>query len=41
MYAAASQQVAKLDVAKALFRERKYQDAVTNLTPLAQEGMLR
>jgi tetratricopeptide (TPR) repeat protein len=37
MYATASQQVAKLDVAKALFRERKYQDAVTNLTPLAQE----
>jgi len=37
MYATASQQVAKLDVAKTLFRERKYQDAVTNLTPLAQE----
>ena len=37
MYATASQQVAKLDVAKSLFRERKYQDAVTNLTPLAQE----
>jgi tetratricopeptide (TPR) repeat protein len=36
MYATASQQVAKLEVAKALFRERRYQDAVTNLDPLLQ-----
>jgi tetratricopeptide (TPR) repeat protein len=34
MYAAASQQVAKLEVAKALFSEQKYQDAIANLDPL-------
>jgi len=34
MYAAASQQVAKLEVAKGLFSEQKYQDAITNLEPL-------
>ena len=36
MYATASQQVSKLEVAKALFKERRYQDAVTNLDPLLQ-----
>ena len=36
MYTAASQQVSKLEVAKALFKERRYQDAVTNLDPLLQ-----
>jgi tetratricopeptide (TPR) repeat protein len=36
MYTTASQQVAKLEVAKALFKERRYQDAVTNLDPLLQ-----
>ncbi len=36
MYAAASQQVAKLEVAKALFSEQKYQDAIANLDPLLQ-----
>jgi tetratricopeptide (TPR) repeat protein len=36
MYAAASQQVAKLDAAKALFNEQKYQDAIANLDPLLQ-----
>ncbi|MEA2336592.1 MAG: hypothetical protein QOE82_599 [Thermoanaerobaculia bacterium] len=33
-YATATQRVAKLDVAKSLLKERKYQDAVTNLEPL-------
>jgi tetratricopeptide (TPR) repeat protein len=33
-YDAASQQVAKLDAAKALFAERKYSDAIGNLQPL-------
>ena len=36
MYTTASQQVAKLEVAKALFKERRYQDAITNLDPLLQ-----
>jgi tetratricopeptide (TPR) repeat protein len=36
MYTTASQQAAKLEVAKALFKERRYQDAVTNLDPLLQ-----
>ena len=36
MYATASQQVANLDVAKSLFSERKYQDAIANLDPLLQ-----
>jgi tetratricopeptide (TPR) repeat protein len=36
MYATASQQVSKLEVARALFKERRYQDAVTNLDPLLQ-----
>jgi tetratricopeptide (TPR) repeat protein len=36
MYTTASQQVAKLEVAKALFKERRYQEAVTNLEPLLQ-----
>jgi tetratricopeptide (TPR) repeat protein len=36
MYATASQQVAKLEVAKALFSEQKYQEAVANLDPLLQ-----
>jgi len=36
MYAAASQQVAKLEVAKSLFSEQKYQEAITNLDPLLQ-----
>jgi tetratricopeptide (TPR) repeat protein len=36
MYAAASQQVAKLEVAKALFSEQKYQEAIANLDPLLQ-----
>ncbi|HXH41065.1 MAG TPA: tetratricopeptide repeat protein [Thermoanaerobaculia bacterium] len=36
MYATASQQVAKLDVAKAMFSEQKYQDAIANLDPLLQ-----
>jgi tetratricopeptide (TPR) repeat protein len=36
MYATASQQASKLEVAKALFKERRYQDAVTNLDPLLQ-----
>jgi tetratricopeptide (TPR) repeat protein len=37
MYDTAAQQVAKLDAAKALFKERRYADAVTNLQPLAQQ----
>jgi tetratricopeptide (TPR) repeat protein len=36
IYTTASQQVSKLEVAKALFKERRYQDAVTNLDPLLQ-----
>jgi tetratricopeptide (TPR) repeat protein len=36
MYTTASAQVSKLEVAKALFKERRYQDAVTNLDPLLQ-----
>ena len=36
MYTVASQQVSKLEVAKSLFKERRYQDAVTNLDPLLQ-----
>jgi hypothetical protein len=36
-YDMASQQVAKLDAAKALFSERKYADAITNLQALAQQ----
>src|SRR3954449_2924649 len=36
MYTTASQQVSKLEVAKSLFKERRYQDAVTNLDPLLQ-----
>jgi tetratricopeptide (TPR) repeat protein len=36
MYATASQQAAKLEVARAMFKERRYQDAVTNLDPLLQ-----
>lgn len=35
-YDAAAQQVAKLDAAKALFAERRFQDAISNLQPLAQ-----
>jgi tetratricopeptide (TPR) repeat protein len=36
MYETASQQVANLAVAKALFSEQKYQDAIANLDPLLQ-----
>jgi tetratricopeptide (TPR) repeat protein len=36
IYTTASQQVSKLEVAKSLFKERRYQDAVTNLDPLLQ-----
>jgi tetratricopeptide (TPR) repeat protein len=36
MYLTASQEVAKLDVAKALFNEQKYQDAIANLDPMLQ-----
>ena len=36
-YDAASQQMAKLDSVKALFAEHKYQDAITNLSALAQQ----
>jgi tetratricopeptide (TPR) repeat protein len=36
MYTTASQQASKLEVAKALFKERRFQDAVTNLDPLLQ-----
>jgi tetratricopeptide (TPR) repeat protein len=36
MYTTASQQAAKLEVAKSLFKERRFQDAVTNLDPLLQ-----
>jgi tetratricopeptide (TPR) repeat protein len=35
MYDNATQQTAKLDAAKALFKERRYQDAIANLQPLA------
>jgi len=34
LYDQAAQQVAKLDSAKALFKEQKYPDAITNLQPL-------
>ena len=37
IYDTASQQMAKLDAAKALFHERRYQDALANLQPLAQQ----
>jgi tetratricopeptide (TPR) repeat protein len=37
MYDAAAQQVAKLDSAKTLFKEARYQDAITNLEPLLQQ----
>ncbi len=36
IYAAASQQAAKLDGAKTLFREQKYQEAIVHLDPLLQ-----
>jgi tetratricopeptide (TPR) repeat protein len=36
LYAAASQQVAKLEGAKALFSEQKYPEAIANLDPLLQ-----
>jgi tetratricopeptide (TPR) repeat protein len=37
LYDTASQQVAKLEGAKALFNSQKYQDALTNLESLAQQ----
>jgi tetratricopeptide (TPR) repeat protein len=37
IYETAAQQVAKLDAAKGLFRERRYSDAIANLQPLAQQ----
>jgi tetratricopeptide (TPR) repeat protein len=36
MYTSASQQVAKLEGARNLFNEQKYQDAIGNLTPMLQ-----
>jgi tetratricopeptide (TPR) repeat protein len=36
MYEQAAQQVAKLDAAKGLFKEQKYNDAIANLQPLLQ-----
>jgi len=36
MYDNATQQAAKLDAAKALFKEHRFQDAIVNLQPLAQ-----
>ncbi|HEV7425988.1 MAG TPA: tetratricopeptide repeat protein [Thermoanaerobaculia bacterium] len=36
MYTTASQQTAKLEVAKSLFKERRFQDAITTLDPLLQ-----
>ncbi|HKR66494.1 MAG TPA: tetratricopeptide repeat protein [Thermoanaerobaculia bacterium] len=36
-YDTAAQQVAKLDAAKALFAERKYSDAISNLQPLLDQ----
>lgn len=36
-YELASQQVAKLDTARTLFAERKYQDVITGLQPLLQQ----
>jgi tetratricopeptide (TPR) repeat protein len=36
MYATASQQVAKLDGAKTMFKEQKYQDAIASLDPMLQ-----
>jgi tetratricopeptide (TPR) repeat protein len=37
LYSTAAQQAAKLDSAKALFKEAKYQDAILNLEPLLQQ----
>jgi tetratricopeptide (TPR) repeat protein len=37
LYSATAQQAAKLDAAKALFKEAKYQDALLNLGPLLQQ----
>lgn len=37
LYDTSAQQVAKLDNAKALFKEQRYQDALTNLQSLAQQ----
>lgn len=37
MYDTAAQQVAKLDNAKTLFKEARYQDAIANLEPLLQQ----
>jgi tetratricopeptide (TPR) repeat protein len=37
LYTSAAQQAAKLDSAKALFKEGKYQDAILNLEPLFQQ----
>ena len=37
IYASATQQASKLDAAKALFKERRYTDALANLQPLAQQ----
>jgi tetratricopeptide (TPR) repeat protein len=37
MYSTAAQQVAKLDSAKSLFKEGKYQDAIASLDPLLQQ----
>ena len=37
LYDTASQQVAKLEGAKALFNERRYQEALTNLQALQQQ----
>lgn len=36
-YDTAAQQVSKLDAARALFKERKYADAITNLQPLLEQ----
>ncbi|MCU1348953.1 MAG: hypothetical protein JWO56_1983, partial [Acidobacteria bacterium] len=40
IYDASAQQVSKLDSALSLFKEGKYQDAVTNLEPLLQQDPL-
>lgn len=37
LYTASAQQAAKLDSAKAMFKEGKYQDAILNLEPLLQQ----
>jgi lipoprotein NlpI len=37
IYDTAAQQVAKLDGAKSLFKERRYQDALGNLVPLLDQ----